>query len=85
MATTNKRFVFHADPDIERWLEAESARTGCPVAELCRRAVRLAAFGEDQTAKEAGYMRARKSLEDYEAQAPHTATPVLFALKQETR
>jgi hypothetical protein len=52
MATTKKRFVFHADPGIASWLEVESARTGCPVAELCRRAVRLAAFGEAQTAKQ---------------------------------
>jgi hypothetical protein len=52
MATTKKRFVFHADPDVASWLQAESASSGCPVAELCRRAVRLAAFGEAQTAKQ---------------------------------
>jgi len=52
MPTANKKVIFYAPPDVQRWLAEESARTGAPVAELCRRALRLAAFGEAQTAKQ---------------------------------
>jgi hypothetical protein len=51
--TTKKKVTFYADHDIAEWLAAESARVGAPVGELCRRAVRLAAFGEAQTSKNA--------------------------------
>jgi hypothetical protein len=44
-----QRVVFDADPALVEWLKAESLRTGAPVAEICRRAVRLTAFGEAQT------------------------------------
>jgi Ribbon-helix-helix protein, copG family len=46
--TTQKRVTFYADAQIEGWLSEEAARTGAPVGELIRRAVRLAAFGEAQ-------------------------------------
>jgi hypothetical protein len=39
MATTKKRFVFHADPDLAAWLEQKSRETGAPIAELIRRAL----------------------------------------------
>ena len=87
MPTKNKKVIFYVPDDIASLLEAESARTGCPVAELCRRAVRIAAFGEGQTTKQAGHIRARKSLEDFEAAEARPTTPVLFAGPQgrETR
>ena len=52
MPTSNKKIIFYAPPDLERWLAEESARTGAPIAELCRRAVRLTAFGENQITKQ---------------------------------
>lgn len=45
-----QRVVFDAEPALVAWLRAESIRSGAPVAELVRRAVRFAAFGEAQTA-----------------------------------
>jgi len=42
MPTAHKKVIFYAPPDIERWLVEESARTGAPVAELCRRAIQRA-------------------------------------------
>lgn len=49
MATKLRRLTFYADDAIVTYLEAESARTGAPVGELLRRAVRLAQAGEAQT------------------------------------
>ena len=86
MPTTHKKIIFYAPPDIAGWLQEESIRTGAPIAELCRRACRLAAFGEVMASNQAGYIRARKSLEDYEARQKQEARqPVLVATKQETR
>ena len=84
MPTTDKKVIFYAPPDIQQWLAEEQSRTGAPISEICRRALRLAAFGEAQATREAGYMRARKSLEDYEAKQRPT-TPVLFVQKTEPR
>jgi hypothetical protein len=79
MPTNQKKVIFYAPPDIERWLAEESARTGAPVAELCRRAIRLAAYGEVMTSNQAGYIRSRQSLEDYEARQKQARQSVLIA------
>jgi len=51
MPIKNKKIIFYAPPELVTLLDAESERTGAPIAELCRRAVRLLAFGEAQVAR----------------------------------
>lgn len=49
MSTKLKRVSFYADFTLVELLEAERARTGAPLSELIRRAVRLSAFADAQT------------------------------------
>lgn len=52
MSTTPmKRLHVRVDAEIADWLASESIRTGAPVGELIRRAVRIAKYGEAQTSK----------------------------------
>jgi len=53
MPTNLKKVIFYAPGDLVDALAAESERTGAPVAELCRRAVRLLLFAEAQTTRKA--------------------------------
>ena len=49
MPTKLRRVSFYADPALLELLKAERSRTGAPLSELIRRAVRLSAFADAQT------------------------------------
>jgi hypothetical protein len=51
MPTNQKKVVFNAPAELVAALDAESARTDVPVAALCRRAIRLLLFAEQQTSR----------------------------------
>jgi hypothetical protein len=46
--TMQKRVTFYAPDDLIAWLHSESERLDVPEGSLCRRAIRLLAFGESQ-------------------------------------
>ncbi len=72
MPTAHKKVIFYAPPDIERWLAEQSAITGAPVGELCRRAIRLAACADAQSGVDKSLLTVQRP-------------PVLFTPKQESR
>ena len=49
MPTQLRRISFYADKSLVELLESESTRTGAPISELVRRAIRLSAFADAQT------------------------------------
>jgi hypothetical protein len=71
MATTKKRFVFHAEPELTERIERVSSETGAPVAEVIRRALRNNLFMDSMTPDQ------RRIATGHQ--------PVLFTPKQETR
>lgn len=79
MPTTNKKIIFYADPDIVRFLEAENARTGAPISELVRRAVKLLAFGEAQTLVFQCKAGTWPPVDEVIERRNQTQSPVLFA------
>jgi hypothetical protein len=50
--TSQKRVTFYAPADLIAWLHSESERTDVPEGALCRRALRLLAYGENQVSKQ---------------------------------
>jgi len=80
MPTINKKLVIYVPPDLVSWFDAQHARTGASVAELARRALRFAAFGEGQPEPTAFKGK------DGSVTFLHTnRPPVLFTPKVETR